>query len=382
MKKLRQLFKGEKTSRRSFLKLAGLSATGLSLGFPLNSKWVSAQEPQTRETKGSWYISPEGKRYCVQNNINTKWVDEGYVLAKVDGWWWVFEIREFDDDFFGWWIEEKMWYYDQLIGYFSGEIEEYNIPYGGHHHPFLSTYGGKYFNRGDSIFHLNSTPKGFTIIPKDEATIKQLEEDLQAVYDDPNSTLPEDVFKFRREKYQQRDLWNRSTFLTLDLYSGRPIDEDDTANFGFLETHTVQNILANPMSTIGYMTIYPTVGGQSYFNGQAAEVPTFEFRGLCKLVSPHNPEISSYEKSVSEYVNNAHCGHHGGRCDLMTNMFYIVEEFNNTPGYDPFGRGKRVVPPFNYGTTGDIDSARRNFKNKRLSRSEKLELIAKLNIPL
>ena len=21
------------------------------------------------------------------------------VLAKVDGWWWVFEIREFDDDF-------------------------------------------------------------------------------------------------------------------------------------------------------------------------------------------------------------------------------------------------------------------------------------------
>ena len=99
MKKLRQLFKGEKTSRRSFLKLAGLSATGLSLGFPLNSKWVSAQEPQTRETKGSWYISPEGKKYCVQNNINTKWVDEGYVLAKVDGWWWVFEIREFDDDF-------------------------------------------------------------------------------------------------------------------------------------------------------------------------------------------------------------------------------------------------------------------------------------------
>ena len=90
------------------------------------------------------------------------------VTARVDGWWRTYRVREFDDEFFEWWIAEKIWFYDQLTAFIEGETNEFTIPNGGHHHPMLSTYGKKFGGRGDSDFHLNTTVKGYTIIPKAE----------------------------------------------------------------------------------------------------------------------------------------------------------------------------------------------------------------------
>jgi len=381
-------FINEKTiKRRSFLKLAGLSSVGLSLGFPLTTLWGKTIDSENREIKSEsffkkiWHRNKEDKRYFITPNLKTNWIDKNIILAKVDGWWRAYSLREFDNEFHEWWIAEKLWYYDQLIAFFEGETDELNIPNGGHHHPMLSTYGNKK-GRGDSDFHLNTTPKGFSLLPKPDK-IDYVTQQIEAVYNDPDAKIPVDIFKKRKELYQQKDLWDKTRFVTLELYSGRPIDEDDKINgelinFGFLETHTFQNLIKNPMATLTYMSLFNTDGSQSYFEGREGLTPTFEFRGFCWLISYHNPNLTEYEKAIADYVNQAHCRYHGGRCDLAANIFLIVEQFNNTPGYDPYGRGRRSVPPYDYG----VSSAITIKPKKKLTLDEKINLIKMLRIPV
>lgn len=381
MKKIKEFIKAKGMPRRSFLQLAGLSSVGLSLGFPLKTKWAHASEIRPKKMKGIWRTDPEGNKYFVQNNLLTNWVEDGFVLARYDDWWWSYPTREFDEEFHDWWIAEKSWYYDQLIAFFGGEIEEMGIPNGGHHHPMLSTYGNKWFNRGDSQFHLNTTPKGFTIIPKEDK-IDYINQQIDAIYDDPNADLPVDVFKKRKELYQNKDLWDKTKFATLELYTGRPVDDDDLGGgYGFDETHTFQNIMKNPMATLTYMSLFNTDGTQSYFNGNTDETPTFEFRGFSWLISYYNPNLTTYEKAIADYINQAHCRYHGGSCVISTNIFVITEEFNNTPGFDPYGRGKRVVPPYDYGVSSRR-IAKTSGKKKNMTKQEKMELLKKLKIPV
>jgi hypothetical protein len=384
MEKTKEFIKEKGMPRRSFLKLAGLSSVGLSLGFPLNTKWAIAGESKSKKMNANWLIDPiTGNKYFVQNDLLTQWAnEERYVLARHDGWWWAFQVREFNSEFHDWWIAEKTWYYDQLIAQFEEGIAP-NVPNGGHHHPMLTTYGAKWFNRGDSQFHLNTTPKGFTIIPKPDQ-IDYVMNEIQKIYDDPNADLPVDVFKKRRELYQNKDLWDKSRFATLELYTGRPIDSEDTdGNYGFNETHTFQNIMENSMATLTYMSLYNTDGTQSYFDGNKDETPTFEFRGFCWLISYYNPNLTenTYEKKIADYINQAHCGYHGGSCHVATNIFLITEEFNNSPGYAE-GRGKRVVPEFSYGVSNNMKVAKTDLKMKNMTRAEKMELLRKLRIPV
>jgi len=375
--------------RRSFLKLAGLSSAGLGLGFPLNTKWAHAGETRKSNRRATWKTDPaSGNQYFTQDNLLTDWVEDGHVLAKYDGWWWAYPINEFDDEFHDWWIAEKGWYYDQLIAYFTGESEEFNIPNGGHHHPMLTTYGAKWDNRADSQFHLNTTPKGFTIIPKVDQ-IDYINQQVQAVYDDPQADFPSDLFKLRKSLYQQKDLWDKTKFATLELYTGRPIDENDPGNeggyYGFNETHTFQNIIENPMSTLAYMSLFNTDGTQSYFGGSENDTPTFEFRGFCWLISYYNPDLTQYERAIADYINGAHSGYHGGSDVITTNIYLISEEFDNSPGHDPYGRGKRVVPEPEtglYTSAKKLYTAKNELKNKKMTKAEKIELLKKLRIPV
>ena len=57
MKKEKNVFREKKSlPRRSFLKLAGLSSFGLSMGFPLNTRWAEAATLETNAIKdlGIW----------------------------------------------------------------------------------------------------------------------------------------------------------------------------------------------------------------------------------------------------------------------------------------------------------------------------------------
>lgn len=384
MKKIKEFIKEKGIPRRSFLKLAGLSSVGLSLGFPLKTKWAQASEQKSRKMKANWQDDPDGNRYFVKKNLMTNWAnnDDPFVLARYDGWWWAFPVREFDDEFQNWWIAEKTWYYDQFIAFFKDEIDELVIPNGGHHHPMLTTYGDKWFNRGDSKFHLNTTPKGFTMIPLVDK-IDYINDQLEEARNEPD--YPLSIFEKRRELYRDKTLWDKTRFATLELYSGRPINDNDRdkegelIDIGFQETHTFQNVMENPMSTLTYMSLYNTDGTQDYFDGNVDETPTFEFRGFSWLISYYDPNLTKYEKDIAKYINDAHAGYHGGADDIATNIFLITEEFNNTPGFDPYGRGKRVVPPYNYGVSGK-KVAKTTAKRRNMTRDEKIELLKNLRI--
>jgi hypothetical protein len=333
--------------RRSFMKLAGLSAFGLSMGFPLRARWAMAEESPPGGIQGHWWRKNEdGYAYFVQDNLRTDWLDQGYLLAKLDHKWMVFKTAEFEEEFHTWWLEEKLSYYDKLERSIAGEDVE--IPNGGHHHPMLGTYGNKYRNRGDSYFHLNVTPKGYTLLPKAEY-IRQIIEEVDEIYN-TSTNLPADIFNYRKEKYQNEDLWDKNKFATLEVYTGHPIDDDDPMKLSFKETHTFQNVMVNPMTTVTYMSVYNTQGGQSYFYGEEGQTPTFEFRGFCWMISPYNPKLTQYETDVSDYLNQAFSKYHGLRDDFIANIFVICEEFNNSPtDSDLYGLGKRVVPEFTYG---------------------------------
>jgi hypothetical protein len=380
MGKIKDVGKQNGMPRRSFLKMAGLSSLGLNLGFPLDARLAFAEDEKSREARIHWTINHEGYPYFVQKNIKTNWLDDGYILARVDNCWWIYRTATYEDEFYTWWLEEKMWYYDQLLAYFSGETDEYSIPNGGHHHPMLATYGQKHGGRGDSMFHLNNTPKGYTLIPKKEY-LRDIIDELNAIYDDPNSNIPEDVFNFRREKYNQEELWDKNKFATLEVYTGHPFDEEDW-NLGFKETHTFQNIMKNPMGTVTFMSLYNTTGEQTYFNGEEGHTPTFEFRGFCWMMSPHNPDLTQYEKDVCYYLNQAFSKYHGMRDDYIANLFVMTEEFNNSPTDSAaFGLGKRVVPSYNYGISSRT-AARDGVRKSKLTREEKRALLKTLKIPV
>ena len=230
------------------------------------------------------------------------------------------------------------------------------------------------------MFHLNNTPKGYTLIPKKEY-LKDIIDELNALYDDPTTKLPEDIFKFRIEKYEQEELWDKNKFATLEIYTGHPFDEGDW-DLGFKETHTFQNIMKNPMGTVTFMSLYNTTGEQTYFNGEEGHTPTFEFRGFCWMMSPHNPNLTQYEKDVCYYLNQAFSRYHGLRDDFIANLFIMTEEFNNSPTDSAaFGLGKRVVPPYNYGESRKM-KMKANVKKGKLTKEEKITLLRELKIPV
>ncbi len=384
MKKIKDFFGNINMQRRSFLKLAGLSSLGLGLT-PLSAKWGNAGQPKVYKPLADWKTDENGNSYFIPRNIRTDNVnDQGTVTAKVDGLWRKYPVREFDDDFHEWWISEKTWYYDQLIAFFEGETDELEISSGGHHHPMLCTYGRKYGSRGDSDFHLNTAVKGLTIIPKEEH-IQYINDEVEKVYEavrQGTAKIPVDIFKLRQELYQDKTLWDKTRFATLELYSGRPINkEDDGGGYGFTETKTFQNLMVNPMATMGYLGLHASTNDSPFFGGQEGLYPHFQFRGFCWLISYYNPANTEYELAIADYINQAHCGYHGGACDIATNIFLIVEQFNETPSYDP-GRGKRTVPSHDYENSSKPVLAIKPRQKKKLTTAEKLDLIKKMGIPV
>lgn len=389
MKQLKEFFTAKKIHRRLFLKYTGISSVSLGFGFPFFATWgktaqADASQPAVSGPVANWQTDSDGNRYFIPTAVRTDAVnDQKVVTARVDGLWRTYPIREFSDEFHDWWLAEKTWYYEQLIAFFEGQTDELRVPNGGHHHPMLSTYGRVFFRRGDSDFHLNTAVKGFALLPKPDK-IKYVGDKVQEVYDAAaagEASLPVDLFKLRRDLYQDRTLWDKTRFGTLELYSGRPINGDDQdGNYGFSETHTFQNLIVNPTATLSYMSLYNTEGGQGYYEGLPDLTPHHEFRGISWLISYFNPYNTDYEQAVADYINKAHSGYHGGADDIATNVFLIVEQFNNTPTYGP-GRGKRVVPSYDYEASAATVTVVRP-QRKKMSFEEKCELIKRLRIPV
>jgi hypothetical protein len=224
---------------------------------------------------------------------------EGIIKARIDGEWKEYPIRAASEAFQKWNCEKRI--------EFIANIKKGQMPgWGGPHSGAVATYG---LRRLDSEFTLNNAVKGIGLAPKDEnidAAIKKLKDTYE-------SSMPEKM-DVLTSFYENPDFFDWRKQTSLELYS--------TPEF---ETHTFLNVMENPISTIVFI-----------------DVPSYEVRTIARVVQPDDKTALEHEKKLLEFVNLAHEYMHGKFSRYFPLLlFYIIEEFDNSPGRQ---RGIRTVP--------------------------------------
>lgn len=279
-------------NRRSFLKTVGFTAPLLAfLGNIPKMLWAGKLE---HSKKDFW----KDKKF-IQNSLDMSGYKNGMIKAKIDGDWKKFKIRKASDEFIKWNLEKRL--------KFLEDIKKGVMGWGGPHQGAVATYG---LGRLDSKFTVNNAIKGIGLAPKDE----NLDNAIKRLKDTFESPMPEkmDILKSLYEKDADYFDWRKQT--SLELYS--------TPTF---ETHTFLNVMDNPVATVVYL-----------------DIPSFEIRTIARVVHPEDKSALPSEKKLLEFVNLAHEYMHGKFSRIFPLLlFYIIEEFDNTPGSK---LGIRTVP--------------------------------------
>jgi hypothetical protein len=286
------MFEGGFMNRRSFLKTVGFTAPLLAfLGNIPKMLWAGKLE---HSKKDFW----KDKKF-IQNSVDLSGYKNGMIKAKIDDTWKEFNIRKASDEFIKWNLEKRL--------KFLEDIKKGVMGWGGPHQGAVATYG---LGRLDSKFTVNNAIKGMGLAPKDE----NLDKAIKRLKDTFESPMPEkmDILKSLYEKDADFFDWRKQT--SLELYS--------TPTF---ETHTFLNVMDNPVATIVYL-----------------DIPSFEIRTIARVVHPEDKSALPSEKKLLEFVNLAHEYMHGKFSRIFPLLlFYIIEEFDNTPGSK---LGIRTVP--------------------------------------
>jgi hypothetical protein len=278
--------------RRSFLKVVGF-ATPIALFFGKIPKllWAGKWE---HASKNFWKNGD-----FTQETVDVSGYADGMIRAKIDGQWQEFPIREASSAFIKWNTERRIDFLDQIK---TGKMPSL----GGPHSGAVATYG---LGRLDSKFTVNNAIKGVGLAPKDK-NIDTAISRLKETYERP---MPEKM-EVLKSFYEDPDFidWRKQT--SLELYA--------TPDF---ETHTFLNVMENPVATIVFL-----------------DIPSFELRTIARIIHPDDKKALPIEKKYLEFVNLAHSYMHGEFPRLYPLLlFYITEEFDNTPGSK---RGIRTVP--------------------------------------
>jgi hypothetical protein len=234
-----------------------------------------------------------------QASVDMSGYGKGLIKARIDNEWQEYKIRSASDNFKKWNTEKRIEFLETIK---SGKMPEL----GGPHSGAVATYG---LGRLDSRFTLNNAIKGIGLAPKDE----RIDEVIGRLRDTYESSMSEkmEVLKSFYEDPDNID-WRKQT--SLELYA--------TPDF---ETHTFLNVMDNPVATLVFL-----------------DIPSLELRTIARIVHPDDKTALTSEKKLLEFVNLAHSYMHGEFPRLYPLLvFYIVEEFDNTPGRM---RGIRVVP--------------------------------------
>jgi len=234
-----------------------------------------------------------------QPSVDMSGYRKGTIKARIDNEWQEFQIRSASENFIKWNTEKRIEFLERIK---TGKMPEL----GGPHSGAVATYG---LGRLDSRFTLNNAIKGIGLAPRDH----KIGEAISRLRDTYESPMPEkmDVLK---SFYEDPDFidWRKQT--SLELYA--------TPDF---ETHTFLNVMENPIATLVFL-----------------DIPSIELRTIARIVHPNDETALGTEKELLEFVNLAHSYMHGEFPRLYPLLlFYIVEEFDNTPGRM---RGIRVVP--------------------------------------
>lgn len=279
-------------NRRSFLKTVGFTAPLLAfLGSIPKMLWAGKLE---HSKKDFW----KDKKF-IQNSVDLSGYKNGMIKAKIDDTWKEFKIRKASDEFIKWNLEKRL--------KFLEDIKKGVMGWGGPHQGAVATYG---LGRLDSKFTVNNAIKGMGLAPKDE----NIDKAIKRLKDTFESPMPEkmDILKSLYEGDADFFDWRKQT--SLELYS--------TPTF---ETHTFLNVMDNPVATIVYL-----------------DIPSFEIRTIARVVHPEDKSALPSEKKLLEFVNLAHEYMHGKFSRIFPLLlFYIIEEFDNTPGSK---LGIRTVP--------------------------------------
>ena len=274
--------------RRTFLISGSLSAAAVALLGKIARGAERIQEKFTIHKSNFWHGD-----YFHHTNVDVSQLDEGVVRARVHGKWESYHIREMDDGFLEWNVQDRM---DKLSTMRKGTMPDWS----GSHNAAVATVGK---NRGDSRFTLNNAIKGTGFCPKPErveALISKLEETREKPH-------PE-KFDVLEMLYKDRSLWDRTKLISLELYAKPDF-----------ETHTFLNQMENPVSSVVYL-----------------DIPSYEIRAIAQLLHPKDPELSEYEKSIVAYINAIHTYMHSHfKAIVPAVIYHVIEEFDNSPA----GRG-------------------------------------------
>jgi len=308
MKKGKESTKEKGIERRTFLKLVGGIALMLStLAIKVKNTFAYWATPWKITGFKNYWKGPEEAKYFVHRTVYNGMAEEGYIFARIDNWWRGDRIREAEEKFKKWWISDM-----------TLEKEEgWPLMVGGAVLPIYATYGNK-LGRGDSQFHLNCACKGATFVPNKEH-IRDIIDELKARITDPEEERDE----WMHGIFKDRSLWDYSKISTIEIFTNP-----------HFETHSFLNMMENPITNICFL-------GRTGFEH-------FELRCITKLLCWNDPNLTQHERDISEFTNWFHCFPFGAATyptDLICDVFYIIEEFDNFP-YTACGG--RVVPPFEY----------------------------------
>ena len=117
--------------------------------------------------------------------------------------------------------------------------------------------------------------------------------------------------------YANRDLWDRTRLVSLELYAKPDF-----------ETHTFLNQMENPVSSVVFL-----------------DIPSYELRTIAQLLHPKDPALNNYEKKIVTYINAIHTYMHSHfKAVVPAVIYHIIEQFDNSPGRGgDKKRGQRVV---------------------------------------
>jgi hypothetical protein len=303
-----------KSARRSFLKWSGISF--LSMLAMNRGKVIAADDGEQTWDEPGWegsipyYWNELG--YPVQKTIDVSKMRDGIIRARIEGQWKTFQLVEVDQVFQDWNFTERL---NRLQTMMQGG----SVTFGGAHSPSVATYGG--IRRGDSAFFLNNTIKGMGLAPKEEV----IDEIINTLIETAKTYTTEQKLQYLYDLYSNRDNWDMTKQVSLELFTVAPGKTPIVT--GYPETHTFRNQMKNPISNICYLSV--------------SSVQCFEVRALTHIVSPFDETIDPYESKLATFSNYVHAYYHGGGVGYFAAIYYVAEEYNNTPA--PGYQGIRVA---------------------------------------
>lgn len=294
----------QEMQRRNFLKWGGASL----LSLPLITKTKLAFGQSVNRWKKNYWEGPESGKYCVHKSVYDGQTDQGYIWARIDGWWKKFNIREFDDTFWEWSLAERM-------ESFKARIAGTHTPTpAGPHTPSVATYGNR-IGRGDSRFHINNKVVGAHFVPRNEYIKDVNDTMLEVIESGADFTARMEHLK----EIHEQDIWRKDMHVGIEYFTNRDF-----------ETHTFLNLMENPVATLCFQGCYDIY-------------TSFELRCIPQIVHLRNPNIPPALFEIGRFPFMMMALFHGdppeSSLEMPAVIYHNVEEFNNSMAE----HGTRVV---------------------------------------